>query len=131
MRYIPHNTVHRSGEVDFVLVIHGDADKQLSISHRTADILSQLVSFQSKVVRITGYSSVPHMSEFDLVSPGKKAVKYGRDFAFKDELSVDQPNFFLRHLCLSSAASSLLSPCRRRPVMVFIFLLGIQIFCEG
>jgi len=45
MRNVLHDCMHRPREIDLVLVIHGNADEQLSLSRCAADILAQFVTF--------------------------------------------------------------------------------------
>ena len=37
---VPHDPMHRSGEVDLVLVVHGNTDKQFGLAHGAPNVLS-------------------------------------------------------------------------------------------
>ncbi len=129
MRDVFHDCMHSSCEVDFVLVIHRDADEEFCFSRGISDILAQLVSFGYEVVWVASNGRVSHMCKFDLVPSWQKAVENGRNLTLKNELSVDESHFFLRHLRLSSSSSLLLSIWRW--TIMFIVLLGLVIICKS
>lgn len=106
MRDIAHYTVHCPCEVDFVLVVHGDANEELRLAG-IVQVLSQLIASFYKVVRITGDSGIPHVGELDIIAPWEKAVQDGRDLALQNELAVDERHLTLRHLGLPGSSPRL------------------------
>lgn len=67
MGNIPHDAMHCSREIDFVLVIHCDADEELRFAHSASNILSQLITIRHELIWIACHSCVSHMSELSLV----------------------------------------------------------------
>ena len=68
MSYVAHDAVHRPGEINLVFVVHRYTDEQLCFSCRSSDILTEFVPFEDKVVGVTGYGRVTHVSKFDFIS---------------------------------------------------------------
>ena len=120
MSDIPHDAMHGAGEVDLILVVHGHTDEELGLSHCRSNILTELVSFQHKVVRVAGHGRISHVSELSFVSSRKKAVEDGGDLAFQDQFAIDETDFLLCHLCLSSPSSAL-SAFWRRAIEIHLF----------
>ena len=108
---IPHDTVHSTGETDFVFVVHGDTNKQLSLASGSTNLLAKLISPFAVVVRIGCDSGISHVREFALVTARQEAVKNGGNFALQDKLAVDQLNFLFGDLLGSDTATPLLVRC--------------------
>lgn len=85
--------MHGTGEVDLVLVVHGDADHQLCLAGCSAVILTELVSSVNVVIRIASNGSVPHVRELDIIAPGQEGVENRRNFALEDKLAIDKFDF--------------------------------------
>ena len=67
MSNVPHDAVHCSSKVDFIFVVHGDANKELCFSCCAPNVLAQLVSSTNEVIRITSHGRVSHMRELGIV----------------------------------------------------------------
>lgn len=124
-----HDSMHRPRKVDLILIKHGDTYKELRLSSRAPNVLAQFVSFGDKVVGVASNSRISHMCELDFVSSWQEAVENCRDLTLENELSVNQSDFLLRHLCLSSS-SSLLLPIGCWAVM-FIILVRFLVLIVG
>lgn len=118
-----HDGVHGPRKTNLVLVVHGDADEELRLARRPADVLAQLVPFVHKVVRVAGDGRVPHVRELDLVSARQEAVQDGGDLALEDELAVDQLDLLPGRLRRADA-SPLLSALGGGAVVLELVLVG-------
>ena len=99
-----HDTVHCARKVDFVLVVHGDADEELRLA-LGAHVLAQLVSAVHVVVWIAGDGRVSHVGELDVVSSREETVQNGGDLALEDQLAVDQADLLLGHDSLAGSSA--------------------------
>ena len=81
--------MHRSCEVDFVLIVHGHTNEEFGFARGATNILSQFVPVQNEVVWIASYGSISHVRELPLISPREKAVQYCWNLAFQNELAVN------------------------------------------
>src|SRR6202034_2568192 len=112
-----HDSMHRSCKVDFVLIVHGHTNEEFGFARGAANILSQVVPIQNEVVWIASHGGISHVRELPLIPPRQKAVQYGWNLAFQNELAVNEPDLFLCHLCLA-CSSAILRPFWCRSIMI-------------
>jgi hypothetical protein len=125
-----HDGMHRPRKVDLVLIVHRDANKELCLPGSASDVLAQFVAFRDKVIWIAGHGRVSHMREFDFVSAWQETVENRRNLTLENELSIDQFDLLLGHLCLSSSSSLLLSIWCWTIMFVVLVRFLILIVCE-
>jgi hypothetical protein len=118
--------VHRSGEANFIFVVHGDTNEQFSFSDCLAKGLSQCIAPFNKVVGVACDGGISHMSELDLATSRQETVQNCWDFTLQHQFTVDQLNFLSRHL-RSANTSSLLGASGRRAIVLNLVVL-IHIF---
>ena len=126
MTDVLHDTVHCAGEVDLVLVVHGDGDEEFGLAG-VADVLAQFVSTITVVVWVACDGRVSHVRELDVVSSWKETVEDSRDFTLENEFTVNQANLLLCHYSVARSTSFLCAIGSRPVVLCLLIHLGVDV----